>query len=83
MTPQSPPDGIAILDFGGQYCHLIARRVREMNVYSEILPSDATADEVRALNSVMSVKGIIFSGSPSSVKAEDALALDPAILELG
>lgn len=82
MTPQSPPDGIAILDFGGQYCHLIARRVREMNVYSEILPSDATADEVRALNSVMNVKGIIFSGSPSSVKAKNALTLDPALLEL-
>ena len=83
MTTQSPPDGIAILDFGGQYCHLIARRVREMNVYSEILPSDATADEVRALSSVMNIKGIIFSGSPSSVKAKDALTLDPAILELG
>jgi GMP synthase (glutamine-hydrolysing) len=83
MTTQNPPDGIAILDFGGQYCHLIARRVREMNVYTEILPSDATADEVRALSSVMNVKGIIFSGSPSSVKAEDALTLDPAILELG
>ncbi len=83
MTTQSPPDGIAILDFGGQYCHLIARRVREMNVYTEILPSDATADEVRALSSVMSVKGIIFSGSPSSVKAKNALTLDPAILKLG
>jgi len=83
MTPKSPPDGIAILDFGGQYCHLIARRVREMNVYTEILPSDAKADEVRALSAVMNVKGIIFSGSPSSVRAQGALTLDPAILELG
>ncbi|MBN2334602.1 glutamine-hydrolyzing GMP synthase [Candidatus Bathyarchaeota archaeon] len=83
MISDSLPDGIAILDFGGQYCHLIARRVREMNVYSEILPSDAKADEVTALGSVMRVKGVIFSGSPSSVKAEDALTLDPAILGLG
>ena len=83
MTPGKQPDGIAILDFGGQYCHLIARRVREMNVYSEILPSDATRAEVEALGSVMKVKGVIFSGSPSSVKAEDALVLDPDILEMG
>jgi len=83
MTPGKQPDGIAILDFGGQYCHLIARRIREMNVYSEILPSDATRAEVDALGSVMNVKGVIFSGSPSSVKAEDALVLDPDILEMG
>jgi GMP synthase (glutamine-hydrolysing) len=51
MRPSDPgkPDGIAILDFGGQYCHLIARRVREMNVYSEILPCDATVEELCAL----------------------------------
>ena len=81
--PDSRPDGIVILDFGGQYCHLIARRVREMNVYTEILPSDTAADDVKALGAVMRVKGVIFSGSPSSVKAADALTLDPAILELG
>src|SRR4030065_412712 len=83
MSKESHPDGIAILDFGGQYCHLIARRVREMNVYTEILPSDAKADEIRALGAVMNVRGIVFSGSPSSVKAGGALTLDPAILELG
>jgi GMP synthase (glutamine-hydrolysing) len=83
MAPQELPDGIAILDFGGQYCHLIARRVREMNVYSEILPSDATKADVEALSSVMNLKGIIFSGSPSSVKATDGLRLDPEILEIG
>jgi len=83
MTQRGPPDGIAILDFGGQYCHLIARRVREMSVYTEILPSDAGAEDVAALGSVMNVKGVIFSGSPSSVRAQDALRLDPAVLELG
>jgi GMP synthase (glutamine-hydrolysing) len=83
MAPQELPDGIAILDFGGQYCHLIARRVREMNVYSEILPSDATREDVNELNSVMNLKGIIFSGSPSSVKAEDGLRLEPDLLKVG
>ncbi|MCW4048774.1 MAG: glutamine-hydrolyzing GMP synthase [Candidatus Bathyarchaeota archaeon] len=82
-STDSLPDGIAILDFGGQYCHLIARRVREMNVYSEILPSDATRSDIEALDSMMMVKGIIFSGSPSSVKAQDSLKLDPEILEIG
>ncbi len=66
------PDGIAILDFGGQYCHLIARRVREMNVYSEILPCDATVDEIRTLDSVMNLRGIILSGSPASLRLEDS-----------
>ncbi len=83
MTPEKLPDGLCILDFGGQYCHLIARRVREMNVYSEILPSDATRAEVEALGSVMNLRGVIFSGSPSSVKADDALTLDSDILEMG
>ena len=83
MVPQELLDGIAILDFGGQYCHLIARRVREMNVYSEILHSDATRADIDALDSVMNIKGIIFSGSPSSVKAADGLRLDPEILEMG
>jgi GMP synthase (glutamine-hydrolysing) len=83
MAHKDLPDGIAILDFGGQYCHLIARRVREMNVYSEILTSDAKQVDVQALVSVMNLRGIIFSGSPSSVKAPDALVLDPEILEIG
>jgi GMP synthase (glutamine-hydrolysing) len=83
MALKDLPDGIAILDFGGQYCHLIARRVREMNVYSEILPSDSTKADVQALYQVMNLRGIIFSGSPSSVKAEDALVLDPEILDIG
>jgi GMP synthase (glutamine-hydrolysing) len=83
MATKYLPDGIAILDFGGQYCHLIARRVRELNVYTEILPSDAKRGDVEALSKVMKLRGVIFSGSPSSVKAQDALALDPEILEMG
>jgi GMP synthase (glutamine-hydrolysing) len=76
-------DGIVIFDFGGQYCHLISRRVREMNVYSEILPCDATPDEIRALETAMQVKGIILSGSPSSVRATDAPELADGVLEMG
>ena len=84
MQPQrSLPDGIIILDFGGQYCHLIARRVREMNVFSEILPSDATRKEIEERYVTMNVKGIILSGSPSSVKNKDSLKLDPEIIEMG
>jgi len=82
MAPKDLPDGIAILDFGGQYCHLIARRVREMNVYSAILHSDANRADIEALGSEMNLRGIIFSGSPSSVKASDGLRLDPEILEM-
>jgi GMP synthase (glutamine-hydrolysing) len=77
------PDGIAILDFGGQYCHLIARRVREMNVYSEILPCDATVDEIRTLRSVMNLRGIILSGSPASLRLEDSPRLAEGVLEMG
>jgi GMP synthase (glutamine-hydrolysing) len=77
------PDGIVILDFGGQYCHLIARRVRDMKVYSEILPSDTSLNEVKELTKTMEIKGIILSGSPSSVNTQNSLRLDEEILNLG
>ena len=84
MSPSKTlPDGIVVLDFGSQYCHLIARRVREMNIYSEILPSDASVEEVKTLSSTMRIKGVILSGSPASVNMENALALDEGILDLG
>jgi GMP synthase (glutamine-hydrolysing) len=85
MRPSDPgkPDGIAILDFGGQYCHLIARRVREMNVYSEILPCDATVEELCALDAAMNLKGIILSGSPASLQLKDSPRLSEGILETG
>lgn len=82
-TGERMPDGIVILDFGGQYCHLIARRVREMNVFSEILPCDATPDEIVGLESVMGVRGIILSGSPASVRMADAPELADGVLEMG
>ncbi|MFQ6095222.1 MAG: glutamine-hydrolyzing GMP synthase [Candidatus Bathyarchaeia archaeon] len=76
-------DAIIVLDFGGQYCHLIARRVREMGVYSEIVPCDITADAITNLRGKFNIKGLILSGGPSSVYAEDAPRLDHKILDLG
>lgn len=70
---------VVVLDFGGQYNQLITRRIRELNVYSELLPPTVTADEIKA----MGVKGIVFSGGPNSVYAEGAPTVDPAIFELG
>ncbi len=72
-------DKILVVDFGAQYGQLIARRVREAHVYSEIVPRDITADEVRAHGPV----GIILSGGPASVYADDAYEIDPEILGLG
>jgi len=70
---------VLVFDFGAQYGQLIARRVRDLNVYSEIVPCDITADEVRE----MAPSAIILSGGPASVNAEDAPRVDPAIYELG
>ena len=70
---------ILILDFFGQYNQLIARRVRECNVYSEIVPYDISLEKIKEKNP----KGIIFTGGPSSVYVEDAKMCDPKIFELG
>ena len=69
---------IVILDFGSQYTQVIARRIRECNVYSTILRYDTSAREIAALQP----KGIILSGGPSSVYAKDAPLPDPAIFKL-
>ncbi len=74
-----PADTIAILDFGSQYSQLIARRVRESHVYSELLAPDVEAAKLRELN----VRGIILTGSPASVYEEGAPRCDPHIFELG
>ena len=70
---------IIILDFYGQYNQLIARRVRENNVYSEIIPYDTSIEKIKEMNS----KGIIFTGGPSSVYEENAAMVDKKIFELG
>jgi GMP synthase (glutamine-hydrolysing) len=75
-------DTILVLDFGGQYCHLIGRRIREHGVYSEIVPHDITPDEIKTLNKKLNVKGLILSGGPSSVYEPNAPRLDPRILEM-
>jgi len=79
---QTKYDTILVLDFGGQYCHLIGRRIREHGVYSEIVPQDITPDEIKKLNEKFNVKGLILSGGPSSVYEPNAPRLDPQILEL-
>jgi GMP synthase (glutamine-hydrolysing) len=72
-------DEVVVLDYGGQYSQLIARRVRECGVFSELLPYHAGASEVARRRP----KGIILSGGPASVYAEGAPSLEPALLDLG
>ena len=72
-------DEVLVLDFGGQYSQLIARRVRECGVFSELMPHDVDLDEVRRRNP----KGLILSGGPASVYADGAPALRRELLELG
>ena len=71
--------GVVVLDFGGQYTQLIARRVREQQVFSAILPCTTSLDEIRKLEPA----GIILSGGPSSVYDKDAPKCDPAVLAMG
>ncbi|HTD97187.1 MAG TPA: glutamine-hydrolyzing GMP synthase [Edaphobacter sp.] len=70
---------IVILDFGSQYTQLIARRIREFNVFSVVLPCTVPLEQVKALNP----KGVILSGGPCSVYDADAPAADPALLAMG
>ena len=75
MSKQS----ILVLDFGGQYNQLIARRVRECNVYCEVKPYTMSLEDIRAFDPM----GIIFTGGPNSVYDEKSPQVDPAIFELG
>ena len=74
MTQNIHSDRILIIDFGSQYTQLIARRVRECGVYSEIHPWDMAQDEIRAFQP----SGIILSGGPESVNLDDPPRVSPA-----
>jgi GMP synthase (glutamine-hydrolysing) len=83
-VPEPPPQDTArdetlVLDFGGQYSQLIARRVRECGAFAELLPHDTPLEEIRA----RAPRGLILSGGPASVYEEGAPALRPELLDLG
>jgi GMP synthase (glutamine-hydrolysing) len=79
VTPKPERGGIVVLDFGGQYTQLIARRFREQQVFSSILPCTTDIEEIRNLEPA----GIVLSGGPSSVYDPEAPKCDPAVLSLG
>jgi GMP synthase (glutamine-hydrolysing) len=74
-----PNEMIIVLDFGGQYNQLIARRIRDLGVYSELLPYQTSIERIRSL----APKGIVFSGGPASVYEEKSPLVDPQIYDLG
>jgi GMP synthase (glutamine-hydrolysing) len=76
---EKPNDMIVVLDFGGQYNQLIARRIRDLGVYSELLPYNTPAAKIREL----APRGIVFSGGPASVYGEGAPINDPELYDLG
>src|SRR5712672_2364655 len=75
----SLPRPVLVVDFGAQYAELIARRVREARVYSEVIPSTASVEEIKAKDP----QAIVLSGGPASVYADGAPQLDPALFDLG
>ncbi|MEI7543996.1 MAG: glutamine-hydrolyzing GMP synthase [Mycobacteriaceae bacterium] len=80
MQPDpASPRPVLVVDFGAQYAQLIARRVREARVFSEVIAHTATVDEIKAKNP----RAIVLSGGPASVYADGAPQLDPALFDLG
>src|SRR5262249_1544203 len=79
MKAQSERGGVVVLDFGGQYTQLIARRIREQNVFSAILPCTTSVEEIRKYEPA----GIVLSGGPNSVYAHDAPKCDATVLQQG
>jgi GMP synthase (glutamine-hydrolysing) len=79
VETQSAVQSIVVLDFGAQYSQLIARRIRELKIFSVVLPFNATLDEIRSYSPV----GIILSGGPSSVYDKDAPHADKKVFDLG
>src|SRR6266513_1417683 len=78
-TPLTVEEEVVVLDYGGQYSQLIARRIRDCGVFSELLPHDTSPDELAR----RTPRGIILSGGPASVYADGAPRLDRRLLELG
>ena len=78
-TPRAATEEVLVLDFGGQYSQLIARRIRECGVFSELLPHDAPLEELKARRP----RGLVLSGGPASVYSDDAPPLRRELLELG
>ncbi|MEO1202867.1 MAG: glutamine-hydrolyzing GMP synthase, partial [Pseudomonadota bacterium] len=78
-TPDIHAHRLLILDFGGQYTQLIARRVRECGVYSEIHPWDMSDDDIRAFGAA----GVVLSGGPESVNLDDPPRVSPVVFQLG
>ena len=79
MSQNTQKEKVVVLDFGGQYNQLSARRVREYHVYCEVIPYRTTAEALRAMAPI----GIIFTGGPNSVYEASAPRVDPAIFSLG
>src|SRR5687767_5092897 len=75
--PEHPP--VLVVDFGAQYAQLIARRIRECHVYSEIVPHDIPVDELKAKRPA----GLVLSGGPKSVHSPGAPSADPKLFDLG
>ncbi|UCD03185.1 MAG: glutamine-hydrolyzing GMP synthase [Candidatus Aenigmatarchaeota archaeon] len=73
-------DTIVVLDFGGQYTHLISRRIRDLNVFSHVMPAETSVEEVK---SIKGLKGVIFSGGAASVYDKDSPKCDKAMLDVG